>query len=169
MTFEKSLKSPHQADILDKHISLDTVVDLWQKMIDFTMKNQIRCEEDREYSIGEDDQYHFFAFSTQREIRKNENCFGWILNEFNVKGYDLALTEDTEAYFGSMFDIPMDVGMLIKEFYNIANEQIYNESEKYETPTDNDILRDIGTVLSRWTKYSCNNFYDGDQIWLQSS
>ena len=115
-------------------------------MIDFTMKNQIRCEEDREYSIGPDDQYHFFAFSTQREIRKNENCFGWILNEFNVKGYDLALTEDTEAYFASVFDIPMDVGMLIKEFYNIANEQIQNESEKYETPTDNDILRDIGTV-----------------------
>jgi hypothetical protein len=73
------------------------------------MTSQIRCEEDRAYSIGEDGFYHFFAFSTQREIRKNEFCFGWLSQEFDDKGYDLARTADTDAYFESVFDTPMDV------------------------------------------------------------
>ena len=129
-------------------MSNDTHVDVWQKMIDFTIKNQIRCDADREYSIGEDGEYHFFAFSTQREIRKNEGCFGFILQEFKEKGTDLAFTPETEAYFQSVYDSPMDVAMLIKEFYKIYNEGVENECDKIEIPTDNDILRDIGRSSS---------------------
>ena len=108
------------------------------------MHNQIRCEADREYSIGEDELYHFFAFSTQREIRKNEFCFGWMSQQFEDDCHDLARTADTEAYFESVFDTPMDVAMLIKEFYNMHNEQVENEADKIPIPSDNDILRDIG-------------------------
>ena len=129
---------------MDKHISYEKVGDIWQKMIDFSMHNQIRCEADREYSIGEDELYHFFAFSTQREIRKNEFCFGWMSQQFEDDCHDLARTADTEAYFESVFDTPMDVAMLIKEFYNMHNEQVENEADKIPIPSDNDILRDIG-------------------------
>ena len=64
--------------------------------------------------------------------------------QFTDDAYDLARTADTDAYFESVFDTPMDVGMLIKEFYNMYNEKVGNEADKLPIPSDNDILRDIG-------------------------